>query len=433
MQVVVVGAGYVGLVTGVCLAEVGHQVRLIDVDRAKVSTLRLAKLPIYEPHLQPKLRDNLQKKRLEVYSSIEEGIQDAEVVFLALPTPPQEDGSSDLQYVLEAVLSIAPYLSRYTVIITKSTVPVGTTEKIRSLLEERTEVPFDVVSNPEFLREGKAVEDFLYPKRIVLGSKSERANTLVKKLYEPFVKKGCPLLFMDESSAELAKYAANAFLATKISFINEIASLCDKLGADVRQIEQVLELDPRIGKGYLKAGLGYGGSCLPKDISSLRHTASVASCDASLLRAVDEINNRQRLLLWRKAVAHFGEKISKCVFAIWGLTFKPETDDLREAPSLANILAMQEAGCSLRVYDPVAMKNAKKLLRDDTYYASDMYDALLGVDALFVITEWSVFREVDLGRMRQAMRQLVLFDGRNIYEAQALREEGFQYYSIGCL
>ena len=433
MQVAVIGAGYVGLVTGVCLAEVGHKVHLIDVDEAKVSALRAGNSPIYEPQLEQKLRKNLQEKCLYVHDSMREGIQDVEAIFLALPTPSQKDGSSDLQYLLEAIASLSPYLSSYTVIITKSTVPVGTAKKVRSYIKARTKAPFDVVSSPEFLREGTAVKDFMYPKRIIVGSRSKRAKACMKQLYAPFAKTGCPILFMDEVSAELAKYAANAFLTTKISFINEIANLCSKLGADIRQIEQVLELDPRMGKGYLRAGLGYGGSCLPKDIASLRHTSATLSYSAPLLQAVDEINKAQRLLLWRKALAYFGEKISNCVFAVWGLSFKADTDDLREAPALTNISAMLEKGCTLRVYDPVAMGSAKQLLGDDLYYASDIYDAISGVDALFIMTDWLLFGSANLARIRQSMRQPLIFDGRNIYEAEAMREAGFQYYAIGRL
>lgn len=431
MRIAVIGAGYVGLTTGACLAEIGHQVALIEIDAAKVLALRKGKLLSYEPQLQPLLTRNLRNRRLQVHHDLKAGLKNVVAIFLALPTPPQEDGASNLQYVLQAAEDIAPHLKSYTLIITKSTVPVGTASKIRARLKPHTKIPFDVVSNPEFLREGKAVQDFLKPQRIVIGSSSAKAKSLMQSMYASFSAVGCPLLFMDEASAEMSKYAANAFLATKISFINEIANLCSQTGADVRKIQQALALDTRIGKHYLQAGLGYGGSCLPKDLAALRNTAQKAGLEAPLLQAVHQINQQQCLALWKKAQAHFKAQLKGRIFAIWGLAFKPDTDDIRAAPALANIAEMQAAGLQLRVYDPAAMENVRAQLSPGLYFAKDPYDALKGAQALFIMTEWPLFSAIDLSRMKEHMQRPVIFDGRGIYDPKTVREAGFQYYAIG--
>ncbi len=432
MHVSVIGAGYVGLVAGVCLAEIGHQVQLIDTDRTKVSTLQSGKVPIHEPHLQALLTRHLENGRLHIYARLPATIKDASAIFLALPTPPQADGRSDLQYVLSAVRALAPLLGGYTVIVTKSTVPVGTTKKVYDTLSSLTQAAVDVVSNPEFLREGMAVQDFLKPQRIIVGTSSAQARACMEQLYASFTAMGCPLLFMDEVSAELSKYASNAFLATKISFINEIAQLCSKLGADVCQVQQALSLDKRVGKSYLRAGIGYGGSCLPKDLIALQKTAEDVDTKLHLLSAVRTINAHQRLCLFDKAMAHFDGQLSGHVFAIWGLAFKPDTDDLREAPAMENIAKLREHGAKLRVYDPVAMENARKILSPDAIHFCDTpADTLTHVDALFVMTEWPIFSSVNLSVMKQRMQAPVVFDGRNMFVASTMRKAGFIYYAIG--
>ena len=430
MRISVIGAGYVGLVTGTCLAEMGHQVRLIEIDAQKVSQLRKAELPIHEPQLQPLLARNLSRKCLSIHHQLEEGLLGAEVVYLALPTPAKEDGSSDLQHLLGAVEELAPHIKGYTIIVTKSTIPVGTTQQISELLQSRTREDFDVVSNPEFLREGTAVYDFLRPQRIVIGTSSERARLRMKELYASFTSSGCPILFMDEASAEMSKYAANAFLATKISFINEIAYLCAHLGANIKDVEEAISMDKRIGKSYLRSGLGYGGSCLPKDIDSLLNTSEQLGIQAQLLRSVREINTQQRLILWKKAKSYFQNELSGLTFAIWGLSFKPGTDDIREAPSLSNITQMIAEGVSIRVYDPAAMSHARAILKQGVYFAKDPYDAIKGVDALFIMTEWPIFNTLDLSEMKKQMRRACVFDGRGIYEPEKMHAAGIQYHTI---
>ena len=430
MHISVIGAGYVGLVTGTCLAEIGHQVHLIEIDQKKVNMLRKGVLPIYEPQLQPLLERNLARHHLKVFERLEEGVSGTDIIFLALPTPPQKDGSSDLQYLLGAIKDLAAHIKGYTIIITKSTVPVGTTLRVKQLLQQHTKEEFDVVSNPEFLREGTAVYDFLKPQRIVIGTSSQRARLRMKELYASFATAGSPILFMDEASSEMSKYAANAFLATKISFINEIAGLCSHLGADIKAVQQALSMDERIGKHFLKSGLGYGGSCLPKDVAALLSAAVAHQFDPSLIRAVRDINNQQHLILWQKAQKYFQPPYEDLCFAIWGLTFKPGTDDLREAPALSNIEEMKKAGITLRVFDPVAMDRARSLLGDTVHFAVDPYEALEGVDALFIMTEWPIFNALSFEEMKKRMRHPCIFDGRGIYEAEDVAQAGLKYHTI---
>ena len=432
MKIAVIGAGYVGLVTGVCLAETGHDVSLMDIDKVKIATLKQGKSPIYEPDLAPLLQKNLANGRLRLYDDLKESVEGAAAIFLVLPTPPKVDGSSNLAYLLDATKNLAPHLKRYTVIITKSTVPVGTTVKVANTLAALSTVPLDVVSNPEFLREGMAVQDFMSPQGIIVGTKSKNAEDYMRRIYAPFIAKGCPFLRMDQASAELSKYANNAFLATKISFINEIAKICHVQGADIRQVQKALSLDSRIGKDYLKAGLGYGGSCLPKDLASIQNTSKQSGLNLTLLAAVSSINDQQCLCFLEKLKQHFKEKIKGRTLAVWGLSFKPDTDDIREAPAIKNIKALRALGVELRVYDPVAMDNTRKQLgTDNLFFATDAYEALKGAEALLIMTEWTVFSEAIPSKMQKIMKSPVIFDGRNIYDPEVIKAAGFEYYAIG--
>lgn len=430
MKIAVVGTGYVGLVTGTCLAETGNHVCCVDIDERKVNKLRNGQITIYEPGLEKLFERNLKEERLSFTTNLKEGIEDAEIVFLALPTPPGEDGSADLQYVLSVAEQMGRLLTDYKIIIDKSTVPVGTAEKVHAAIAKNYGGEFDVVSNPEFLREGVAVEDFMKPDRIVIGTTSERAKTMLNELYGPYVRQGNPIIFMDERSAELTKYAANAFLATKISFMNEIAQMCEKLGADVDMVRRGIGSDDRIGKRFLFPGIGYGGSCFPKDVQALMHSAKQVSYDFRILNAVTDVNDSQKSHLVTKINRYFGDLKGKH-FAIWGLAFKPNTDDIREAPALEIIEALLEAGASVAAFDPEAMNNVKAIFGDRITFCDTLYDCLHNADALIIATEWNEFRTPDFERMLATLKEPVIFDGRNVFEVSSMEKKGFHYESIG--
>ena len=430
MKIAVVGTGYVGLVTGTCFAETGNHVSCIDIDANKIKKLNAGTITIYEPGLEPLFQRNFDQKRLFFTTDLAEGIKGAEIIFLALPTPPGEDGSADLQYVLKVASELGELLDHYTVIVDKSTVPVGTAEKVNIAISEKAKVSFDVVSNPEFLREGVAVDDFMRPDRVVIGSASSQAEEVMQQLYAPFVRQGNPIIFMDIKSAELTKYAANAFLATKITFMNEIANLCSLLGADVDAVRQGIGTDSRIGKRFLFAGTGYGGSCFPKDVQALSKSAQEVAYDFDMLKAVIKVNNQQKKKLINPIESYLGSLKDKTI-AIWGLAFKPYTDDIREAPALANIELLLEKGAHLRVYDPEAMNNVQELIGDQIYYAKNQYDALEDADALMIMTEWPVFRTPDFDLVVSKMKNKAIFDGRNLYDLSQMKKLSFTYYSIG--
>lgn len=431
MKIAVIGTGYVGLVTGTCLAETGNEVLCVDIDEKKVAKMRAGEVPIYEPHLDILFDRNIKADRLKFTTSLQEGLDFGEIVFLALPTPEDEDGSADLSYVLGVSEEIGKLIKSYKVIVDKSTVPVGTAEKVHATIAQNAGCDFDVVSNPEFLREGFAVDDFLKPERIVIGSSSDRATALMQKLYAPFVRSGNPVIVMDEKSAELTKYAANAFLATKITFMNEIANYCEKVGADVDKVRVGMGTDSRIGKRFLFPGIGYGGSCFPKDVKALQKAGKDKNYDFKILDAVIAINERQKTILLPRIKNHFGGNIKGMTFAMWGLAFKPETDDVREAPAKYMMKELLEQGASLRVFDPEAMDNIKKEFGDTLTYANSMYDALEGTDALIICTEWSIFRTPDLEKLKSSLKNPVIFDGRNLYDTAEMKREGFSYISIG--
>lgn len=431
MKIAVVGTGYVGLVTGTCLAETGNTVTCIDIDEEKVKTLQGGKVTIYEPGLTLLFERNVNQNRLSFTTDLKEGIKDAKIIFLALPTPPGEDGSADLKYILKVANDLGPLLNSYTVIVDKSTVPVGTAEKVRSAIASNAKVEFDVVSNPEFLREGVAVDDFMKPERVVVGTKSSKAQKLMEELYAPFVRQGNPVIFMDERSAELTKYAANSFLATKISFMNEIANLCELLGADVDAVRKGIGSDSRIGKRFLFPGIGYGGSCFPKDVQALAKSASDANYDFKILNSVMDVNASQRIKLMDRVKKHFNGNLTGKKIAVWGLAFKPHTDDVREAPALYNIEYLLEEGAIVTTHDPEAMGNVKKILGEKITYFSNPYDAAEGADAVFIATEWPEFRSPDFGRLSALMKNKVIFDGRNLYDVDTMKELGFTYTSIG--
>jgi len=437
MKIAVVGTGYVGLVTGTCLAEVGMDVTCIDIDTKKIENLRQGILPIYEPGLEEMVLRNTQKERLNFSTSIEESIQDADVAFIAVGTPPGEDGSADLKYVLAVARSIGKYMNKYLVVVTKSTVPVGTAKKVRAAVEEElkmreSDLEFDVASNPEFLKEGAAIDDFLRPDRIVVGIESERAEDIMQKVYKPFLLNGHPIIFMDIPSAEMTKYAANSMLATKISFMNDIANLCEIMGADVNMVRKGIGTDGRIGSKFIYPGIGYGGSCFPKDVKALIRTASENGYEMKILKSVEDVNEAQKSVLFNKILEHYkGEGLAGKTFALWGLSFKPKTDDMREAPSLVIIEKLLAAGCQVKAYDPVAVKEAKHILGDDISYANDQHDAVLDADALLIITEWPEFRSPNFKVLGRLMKDKVIFDGRNIYDSKEMKEVGFTYYGIG--
>lgn len=431
MNIAVVGTGYVGLVTGTCLAETGNKVTCIDIDLEKVKKLNQGTIPIYEPGLDALFYRNIAQKRLSFTTDLEEGIRDATVIFLALPTPPGEDGSADLSYVLDAAEDIGKLLRDYTVIVDKSTVPVGTADRVREIISQQTQVAFDVVSNPEFLREGVAVDDFMKPDRIVIGSSSEKARKIMAELYAPYVRQGNPVLFMDVRSAELTKYAANSFLATKISFMNEIAHLCERLDANVDMVRLGMGSDPRIGKRFLFPGVGFGGSCFPKDVKALARSARDTDYHFKILEAVMEVNAFQRNYFVQAIRRFYEDQLQGKRIAVWGLSFKPETDDIREAPSIYVIAELLRSGVTVVVYDPEAMHNIRSVFGEQLTYASDQYEAIQDVDALAILTEWPVFRAPDFEAMANSMKEKIIFDGRNLYEPDKMEAEGFYYWSIG--
>lgn len=431
MKVAVIGTGYVGLVSGTCFAEAGNDVLCVDNNHEKLAKLRAGIVPIYEPGLETLFERNTKEGRLSFTDSLAEAVAFAEVIFLALPTPPMEDGSADLQYVLAVANEIGTLLRDYRVVVNKSTVPVGTADKVTAAITAQTDVEFDVVSNPEFLREGFAVQDFMKPERIVIGSSSPRAIEVMRRLYKPFVMSGNPILNMDERSAEVTKYAANSFLATKISFMNEVANLCELVGADVDNVRRGIGTDSRIGKRFLFPGVGYGGSCFPKDVSALFKTSQSYNYKFKILDAVMSVNENQKGILVDKIISHYGEDLSGKSFGVWGLAFKPNTDDIREAPALVIIRRLLELGATVKAFDPEAMDAVKQYTDLDINFVESQYDAVQGVDALVVITEWNEFRAPDFERIKIGLKEPVIFDGRNIYDLETMAELGFTYCSIG--
>lgn len=431
MKIAVVGTGYVGLVTGTCFAETGNTVTCIDNNIEKVKSLQAGQIPIFEPGLDVLFDRNIHQNRLKFTTNLVEGIQDAAIIFLALPTPPGEDGSADLSYILGVAKDLGPILHQYTVIIDKSTVPVGTAELVQAQIALNAKVEFDVVSNPEFLREGVAVEDFMKPDRVVIGTTSDRAKKILERLYSPLVRQGNPVMFMDERSAELTKYAANAFLATKITFMNEIANLCEKLGANVDEVRRGIGSDSRIGKRFLFAGIGYGGSCFPKDVQALAKTSSDFNYDFKILKSVMDVNQAQKTKLLPAIKDYFKGDLKGKKIAVWGLAFKPYTDDIREAPALENIKALLAEGCLIKAYDPEAQENVKRVLGTSVEFGEDLYDTIEGADALLVVTEWPEFRTPEFDKIASLMKNKVIFDGRNVFEPDQMEELGFDYYSIG--
>lgn len=432
MKIAVVGTGYVGLVTGTCFAETGNHVTCVDIDEDKINRMKAGEVPIYEPGLEDLFHRNTEEGRLNFTTSLRDGIIGAKVIFLALPTPPGENGSADLKYILQVANDLGPLITEYTVIIDKSTVPVGTSELVHQAIAKNVSPHlFDVVSNPEFLREGVAVEDFMKPDRVVIGTESDKAKDLLNRLYAPLVRQGNPIIFMDERSAEMTKYAANAFLATKITFMNEIANLCELVGANVDDIRRGIGTDSRIGKRFLFAGIGYGGSCFPKDVQALATTSEENNYHFHILDSVMKVNEKQKTKLIPIIKNHFNDDLAGKTIGIWGLAFKPYTDDIREAPALYNIELLLELGCKINVYDPEAMPNAKELLGETVTFSKNPYDAIQHADALLIVTEWPQFRTPDFERMESLLKNKVIFDGRNLYEMSQMKELGYTYYSIG--
>ncbi len=431
MKIAVVGTGYVGLVTGTCFAETGNEVTCVDIDKNKVDKLSGGQITIYEPGLEKLFLRNQKEGRLNFTTSLEEGVKDAAIIFLALPTPPGEDGSADLKYILGVADDLGKIINDYKVIIDKSTVPVGTADKVHAAIAKNATVDFDVVSNPEFLREGVAVDDFMKPDRVVIGTTSEKAKKILNDLYAPFVRQGNPIIFMDERSAELTKYAANSFLATKITFMNEIAQLCELLGADVDMVRKGIGSDERIGKRFLFPGIGYGGSCFPKDVQALAQSSQEVNYDFKILDAVMEVNEKQKLHLVPKIKAYFNNDLNGKKIALWGLAFKPNTDDIREAPALYIIDELVAAGAVVTAYDPEAMNNVKAQIGDKIAYAERQYDALIDADALVIATEWSEFRTPDFKKIISLLKTKTVFDGRNLFDLKQMEDLGFHYESIG--
>ncbi len=432
MNIAVVGTGYVGLVTGTCFAETGNHVICVDIDEKKVQKMRNGHVPIYEPGLELLFDRNTKQERLEFTTDLKKAIKDAEIIFLALPTPPGEDGSADLSYILGVADDLSKIITDYKVIVDKSTVPVGTAEKVHDILVKNLDPElFDVVSNPEFLREGVAVDDFLKPDRVVIGTTSDKARKVMKRLYDPFVRQGNPIIFMDERSAEMTKYAANSYLAARISFMNEIANLCEKVGANVDQVRIGMGSDSRIGKRFLFPGVGYGGSCFPKDVQALAKTANQYDYDFKILNSVMKVNRIQKSVMVQKVKARYGDNLTGKTFGIWGLAFKPNTDDIREAPALYIIEELLAAGAKIRAYDPEAMENVKEIFGDRIQLVSDQYEAIIGSDALIILTEWSVFRTPSFKVVKELLRDPIIFDGRNLYSLEQMEEHGFVYESIG--
>jgi UDPglucose 6-dehydrogenase len=431
MKIAVVGTGYVGLVTGTCFAETGNQVTCVDIDVNKVDKLKNGQITIYEPGLEKLFLRNLKEGRLQFTTDLAKGIEESAIIFLALPTPPGEDGSADLKYVLGVAADLGKILKDYKVIIDKSTVPVGTAEKVHAAIAKNYKGEFDVVSNPEFLREGVAVDDFMKPDRVVIGTGSERARKILGDLYAPFVRQGNPVIFMDERSAELTKYAANSFLATKISFMNEIARICEKMGADVDMVRRGIGSDERIGKRFLFPGIGYGGSCFPKDVQALVRSSSEVNYSFEILNAVMKVNEEQKLHLMEGIKKYFNYDLKGKHFALWGLAFKPNTDDIREAPALYMIEALKAAGATVCAFDPEAMKNVEKEIGSNIEYATNQYDALENADALIIATEWNEFRTPDFTKIAASLKNKAIFDGRNLFDLDAIAELGFHYESVG--
>jgi len=431
MKISVVGTGYVGLVVGTCFAESGNDVICVDVDEQKLKMLKRGESPIFEPGLTDLLKKNIGEKRLVFTNDLESAVKKSDVIFLALPTPQSEDGSADIQHVLEVSRKIGKYMNGYKVIVSKSTVPVGTGDRVKAIVAKETKLPFDVVSNPEFLKEGAAVNDFMKPDRVVIGSDSPKALAIMADLYSPFVRTGNPLIIMDMHSSELTKYAANAFLATKVTFMNELANLCERVGADVDMVRKGMGTDIRIGAQFLFAGAGYGGSCFPKDVSALLNTSRTYDCELHILSAVEDANRRQKMVLVEKMRKHFGGTLKNKTVTLWGLAFKPNTDDMREAPSLTIIDALNREGAKVRAFDPGAMEEAKRRLGKTVKLFDNYYDALKGSDALVVVTEWNEFRRPDFDRMKSLLKEPVVFDGRNVFDPKVMKEKGFIYYGIG--
>ena len=434
MNIAIVGTGYVGLVSGTCFAETGNNVVCIDIDENKVLRMQNGEVPIYEPGLEVLFERNTKQGRLSFTTDLAEGIKNAEIIFLALPTPPGADGSADLKYVLKVAEDLSHTITDYKVIVDKSTVPVGTADKVYGRLAANLDESFfDVVSNPEFLREGVAVDDFMRPERVVIGTSSSKAKKVMERLYNPFVRQGNPVIFMDEKSAEMTKYAANSFLATKITFMNEVANLCEEVGANVDMVRKGIGSDSRIGKRFLFPGVGYGGSCFPKDVKALAKTAQENNCDFRILQSVMDVNEDQKSILSRRIKNYFGESIANKTIGIWGLAFKPNTDDIREAPALTIIDELLKAGAQIKAFDPEAMENVKALMGDKIILCDNQYDAIEGTDALAVVTEWNVFRTPDYDRIMSSLREPVVFDGRNVFDPIDMKERGFVYSSIGGL
>ena len=436
MKIAIVGTGYVGLVTGTCFAEIGVNVICVDTNSEKIEELNQGIIPIYENGLEDMVHRNTKAGRLQFTTSLESCLDEADVIFSAVGTPPDEDGSADLSYVLEVARTIGRNMKKYVLVVTKSTVPVGTAKKVRTAIQEELDkrgiqIEFDVASNPEFLKEGNAVADFMSPDRVVVGVESERAKELMSKLYKPFLLNNFRVIFMDIPSAEMTKYAANSMLATRISFMNDIANLCELVGADVNMVRSGIGSDTRIGRKFLYPGIGYGGSCFPKDVKALIKTAEQNGYQMRVLQAVEEVNEQQKSILFEKLQRHFCSDLHNKTIALWGLAFKPETDDMREAPSLILINKLLNIGCKVRVYDPAAMKECRRRIGDSVYYATDMYDAALDADALMLVTEWKEFRLPSWAVIKKAMRTPVLLDGRNIYEKKEIEELGFTYHCIG--
>ncbi len=436
MNVAIVGTGYVGLVTGTCLAETGLNVTCVDIDSTKIEKLKKGIIPIYEPGLQPMVERNIEQGRLKFTTDIREALPDCEVLFSAVGTPPDEDGSADLKYVLQVAKDTGKYMSGHLVFITKSTVPIGTAERVRKALQgeldaRNSQLTFDIASNPEFLKEGSAVDDFMRPDRIVVGVDTERAEKIMQKLYKPFVLNGHPILFMDIPSAEMTKYAANAMLATKISFMNDIANLCEIVGADVTNVRRGIGSDTRIGQKFLYAGVGYGGSCFPKDVKALIKTADENGYSLEILKSVENVNDRQKSVLYNKLYEYYKGDLKGKTIALWGLAFKPNTDDMREAPALVLISKLLQIGANVKAYDPVAIEETHRKIGDVVEYTNDKHEALIGADALLLVTEWNEFRTLNFPVLKKLMTGNVIFDGRNIYDSKEVQENGFDYFGIG--
>lgn len=430
-NIAVIGTGYVGLVTGTCFAETGNNVVCVDIDANKVERMKQGEVPIYEPQLDVLFERNQKQGRLNFSTDLESAVESAEIIFLALPTPPGEDGSADLSYILGVADQLGKIIKDYKVIIDKSTVPVGTAEKVKAAISKNTKVGFDVVSNPEFLREGFAVTDFLKPDRVVIGTESAKARKILEELYKPFVRQGNPIYFMDEKSAELTKYAANSFLATKITFMNEIANFCERVGADVDMVRKGIGSDARIGNRFLFPGIGYGGSCFPKDVQALIKSGNDNEFNFKIINSVIEVNERQKLIIVDKIKSYYGERLNGKTVALWGLAFKPDTDDIREAPALYIIDALLAEGCKIRAFDPEAMSNVESIYGDKVSFVSNQYEALENADFLIIATEWQVFRTPDFNKMKDSLKDQVVFDGRNLYELEDMKKIGMRYESIG--